>query len=50
MLHLALAGVYKPMSLLQDSGDEDQSQERVDKLAIAPQQGFSYLVDGASED
>lgn len=33
MLHLALAGVYHPMSLLQDSGDEDQAQERVNKLA-----------------
>jgi acetyl-CoA carboxylase/biotin carboxylase 1 len=35
MLHLALAGVYNPMSLLQDSGDEDQAQERVNKLAKA---------------
>ncbi|KAL2894342.1 Acetyl-CoA carboxylase 1 [Bienertia sinuspersici] len=33
MLHIALAGMNNQMSLLQDSGDEDQAQERVDKLA-----------------
>ncbi|KNA10199.1 hypothetical protein SOVF_146610, partial [Spinacia oleracea] len=33
MLHIALAGVNNQMSLLQDSGDEDQAQERIDKLA-----------------
>ncbi|GAB2219638.1 hypothetical protein Droror1_Dr00007275 [Drosera rotundifolia] len=33
MLHIALAGVNNQMSLLQDSGDEDQAQERINKLA-----------------
>ncbi|KAL8058416.1 hypothetical protein ABFX02_03G016600 [Erythranthe guttata] len=33
MMHIALAGINNQMSLLQDSGDEDQAQERVDKLA-----------------
>nr|GMC52546.1 acetyl-CoA carboxylase 1-like [Ipomoea batatas] len=33
MIHIALAGINNQMSTLQDSGDEDQAQERVDKLA-----------------
>ncbi|GLU16226.1 hypothetical protein SLE2022_326700 [Rubroshorea leprosula] len=33
MLHIALAGINNQMSLLQDSGDEDQAQERINKLA-----------------
>nr|ASZ00196.1 acetyl-CoA carboxylase 1 [California macrophylla] len=33
MMHIALVGVNNPMSLLQDSGDEDQAQERINKLA-----------------
>lgn len=33
MFHIALVGVNNQMSLLQDSGDEDQAQERIDKLA-----------------
>ncbi|KAL5714796.1 acetyl-coenzyme-A carboxylase [Ranunculus cassubicifolius] len=33
MLHVALVGINNPMSTLQDSGDEDQAQERIDKLA-----------------
>ncbi|KAL0352311.1 UNVERIFIED_CONTAM: Acetyl-CoA carboxylase 1 [Sesamum calycinum] len=33
MMHIALVGINNPMSLLQDSGDEDQAQERVSKLA-----------------
>ncbi|XP_010269187.1 PREDICTED: acetyl-CoA carboxylase 1-like [Nelumbo nucifera] len=33
MLHVALAGINNQMSLLQDSGDEDQAQERINKLA-----------------
>nr|BBG67099.1 acetyl-CoA carboxylase [Gnetum ula] len=33
MLHLALVGANHPMSLLQDSGDEDQAQERINKIA-----------------
>ncbi|XP_068641078.1 acetyl-CoA carboxylase 1-like [Aristolochia californica] len=33
MLHVALVGINNQMSLLQDSGDEDQAQERVNKLA-----------------
>lgn len=33
MMHIALAGINNQMSLLQDSGDEDQAQERIDKLA-----------------
>ncbi|KAK4374393.1 hypothetical protein RND71_005070 [Anisodus tanguticus] len=33
MLHIALVGINNQMSLLQDSGDEDQAQERINKLA-----------------
>ncbi|KAL3655269.1 acetyl-coenzyme-A carboxylase [Castilleja foliolosa] len=33
MMHIALAGINNQMSSLQDSGDEDQAQERIDKLA-----------------
>ncbi|XP_010461353.1 PREDICTED: acetyl-CoA carboxylase 1-like [Camelina sativa] len=33
MMHIALVGINNQMSLLQDSGDEDQAQERVNKLA-----------------
>nr|ASZ00198.1 acetyl-CoA carboxylase 1 [Geranium incanum] len=33
MMHIAVVGVNNPMSSLQDSGDEDQAQERVNKLA-----------------
>ncbi|XP_071710268.1 acetyl-CoA carboxylase 1-like isoform X2 [Rutidosis leptorrhynchoides] len=33
MMHIALAGINNQMSLLQDSGDEDQAQERVKRLA-----------------
>ncbi|XP_043720537.1 acetyl-CoA carboxylase 1-like [Telopea speciosissima] len=33
MLHVALVGINNQMSLLQDSGDEDQAQERINKLA-----------------
>nr|ASZ00203.1 acetyl-CoA carboxylase 1 [Pelargonium cotyledonis] len=33
MMHIALVGVNNPMSSLQDSGDEDQAQERIHKLA-----------------
>ncbi|KAK6940126.1 Carbamoyl-phosphate synthetase large subunit-like, ATP-binding domain [Dillenia turbinata] len=33
MMHIALAGINNQMSLLQDSGDEDQAQERITKLA-----------------
>ncbi|MFS7937166.1 putative ligase [Helianthus anomalus] len=33
MMHIALAGINNQMSLLQDSGDEDQAQERVNRLA-----------------
>ncbi|XP_031498417.1 acetyl-CoA carboxylase 1-like isoform X2 [Nymphaea colorata] len=33
MLHIALVGMNNQMSLLQDSGDEDQAQERITKLA-----------------
>ncbi|XVE60451.1 hypothetical protein DITRI_Ditri05aG0129600 [Diplodiscus trichospermus] len=32
-MHIALVGINNPMSLLQDSGDEDQAQERINKLA-----------------
>ncbi|KAH9295974.1 hypothetical protein KI387_039562, partial [Taxus chinensis] len=35
MLHLALVGINNQMSSLQDSGDEDQAQERINKLAKA---------------
>lgn len=33
MMHIALVGINNQMSLLQDSGDEDQAQERTNKLA-----------------
>ncbi|GLT93843.1 hypothetical protein SLE2022_116160 [Rubroshorea leprosula] len=33
MLHIALVGINNQMSFLQDSGDEDQAQERINKLA-----------------
>lgn len=33
MLHVALVGINNQMSSLQDSGDEDQAQERIHKLA-----------------
>ncbi|TYI83372.1 hypothetical protein E1A91_D05G289300v1 [Gossypium mustelinum] len=33
MIHIALVGINNQMSLLQDSGDEDQAQERIKKLA-----------------
>lgn len=33
MMHIALVGINNPMSSLQDSGDEDQAQERINKLA-----------------
>ncbi|XP_078164139.1 acetyl-CoA carboxylase 1-like isoform X1 [Carex rostrata] len=33
MLHVAVVGINNPMSSLQDSGDEDQAQERINKLA-----------------
>ncbi|KAK9757286.1 hypothetical protein RND81_01G153500 [Saponaria officinalis] len=33
LLHIALVGVNNQMSLLQDSGDEDQAQERIKRLA-----------------
>ncbi|KAF7829912.1 acetyl-CoA carboxylase 1-like [Senna tora] len=32
MMHIALVGINNQMSLLQDSGDEDQAQERTNKL------------------
>ncbi|KAG2399930.1 Acetyl-CoA carboxylase [Vigna angularis] len=33
MMHIGLVGINNQMSLLQDSGDEDQAQERINKLA-----------------
>ncbi|XP_062200626.1 acetyl-CoA carboxylase 1-like [Phragmites australis] len=33
MLHIALAGINNQMGTLQDSGDEDQAQERINKLS-----------------
>ncbi|XP_048332325.1 acetyl-CoA carboxylase 1 [Ziziphus jujuba] len=40
MMHIALVGINNQMSLLQDSGDEDQAQERINKLAkILKEQG-----------
>nr|QEG99472.1 cytosolic acetyl-CoA carboxylase 2 [Lolium rigidum] len=33
MLHIALVGIRNQMSTLQDSGDEDQAQERINKLS-----------------
>ncbi|PIN24736.1 Acetyl-CoA carboxylase [Handroanthus impetiginosus] len=33
MMHVALVGINNQMSSLQDSGDEDQAQERINRLA-----------------
>ncbi|XP_052169537.1 acetyl-CoA carboxylase 1 [Oryza glaberrima] len=33
MLHIALVGINNQMSTLQDSGDEDQAQERINKIS-----------------
>ncbi|KAJ8762675.1 hypothetical protein K2173_011155 [Erythroxylum novogranatense] len=33
MMHIALVGINNQMSLLQDSGDDDQAQERIERLA-----------------
>ncbi|KAL5230766.1 hypothetical protein ABZP36_029542 [Zizania latifolia] len=33
MLHIALVGINNHMSTLQDSGDEDQAQERINKIS-----------------
>eukprot|EP00252_Welwitschia_mirabilis_P026842 TRINITY_DN895_c0_g2_i1.p1 TRINITY_DN895_c0_g2~~TRINITY_DN895_c0_g2_i1.p1 ORF type:complete len:1412 (+),score=328.98 TRINITY_DN895_c0_g2_i1:616-4236(+) len=48
MLHLALVGMNNPMNLLQDSGDEDQAQQRINKLvkALKEESLGSSLRDG----
>ncbi|XP_058096705.1 acetyl-CoA carboxylase 1-like [Magnolia sinica] len=48
MLHITLVGINNPMCLLQDSGDEDQAQERVNKLAkILKERDASSSLRGA---
>ncbi|KAJ7569509.1 hypothetical protein O6H91_01G081500 [Diphasiastrum complanatum] len=48
LLHVALVGINNPMSSLQDSGDEDQAQERVAKLAkILKEEKLSTLLQAA---
>ncbi|XXG61284.1 hypothetical protein AAC387_Pa04g2982 [Persea americana] len=48
MLHVALVGMNNPMSSLQDSGDEDQAQERVNKLAkILKDKDVGFSLRGA---
>ncbi|KAL6179520.1 hypothetical protein ACLB2K_051035 [Fragaria x ananassa] len=48
MMHIALVGINNQMSLLQDSGDEDQAQERIKKLAkILKEQGLASSLHGA---
>ncbi|KAI0495328.1 hypothetical protein KFK09_025478 [Dendrobium nobile] len=43
MLHVALVGINNQMSSLQDSGDEDQAQERIHKLAkILKEESVSF--------
>ncbi|CAN0920072.1 Acetyl-CoA carboxylase 1 [Linum grandiflorum] len=39
MMHIGLVGINNQMSLLQDSGDEDQAQERINKLAKILKEG-----------
>ncbi|CAI0447729.1 unnamed protein product [Linum tenue] len=39
MMHIGLVGINNQMSLLQDSGDEDQAQERIKKLAKILKEG-----------
>ncbi|KAI8004243.1 Acetyl-CoA carboxylase 1 [Camellia lanceoleosa] len=49
MMHIALVGINNQMSLLQDSGDEDQAQERIHKLAKILREkevGFSLRTAG----
>uniref|UniRef100_A0A803NNC6 Acetyl-CoA carboxylase n=1 Tax=Cannabis sativa TaxID=3483 RepID=A0A803NNC6_CANSA len=48
MMHIALVGINNQMSLLQDSGDEDQAQERINKLAkILKEQGVASSLRSA---
>lgn len=48
MMHIALVGINNQMSLLQDSGDEDQAQERINKLAkIVKEQGVASSLRSA---
>ncbi|KAL5559057.1 hypothetical protein UlMin_035268 [Ulmus minor] len=48
MMHIALVGINNQMSSLQDSGDEDQAQERINKLAkILKEQGVASSLRGA---
>ncbi|XP_062099435.1 acetyl-CoA carboxylase 1-like isoform X1 [Humulus lupulus] len=48
MMHIALVGINNQMSLLQDSGDEDQAQERINKLAkILKEQGVATSLRSA---
>ncbi|XP_009373180.2 acetyl-CoA carboxylase 1 [Pyrus x bretschneideri] len=48
MMHIALVGINNQMSLLQDSGDEDQAQERIKKLAkILKEQGVASSLHSA---
>lgn len=49
MLHIALVGINNQMSTLQDSGDEDQTQERVNKLfKILKDNTITSHLNGAS--
>ncbi|XP_076928394.1 acetyl-CoA carboxylase 1-like [Bidens hawaiensis] len=51
MMHIALAGINNQMSLLQDSGDEDQAQERVNRLAkILKDKEVSWRLKNAGYD
>ncbi|POO04043.1 Pyruvate carboxylase [Trema orientale] len=48
MMHIALVGINNQMSSLQDSGDEDQAQERVNKLAkLLREQGVASSLHSA---
>ncbi|KAL5075283.1 hypothetical protein RYX36_014267 [Vicia faba] len=48
MMHIGLVGINNQMSLLQDSGDEDQAQERINKLAkILREQEVGSIIHAA---
>ncbi|KAL5074835.1 hypothetical protein RYX36_013819 [Vicia faba] len=48
MMHIGLVGINNQMSLLQDSGDEDQAQERINKFAkILREQEVGSIIHAA---
>uniref|UniRef100_M8BYH2 Acetyl-CoA carboxylase n=1 Tax=Aegilops tauschii TaxID=37682 RepID=M8BYH2_AEGTA len=47
ILHIALVGISNQMSTLQDSGDEDQAQERINKLSKILKETITSHLNGA---